>query len=50
MESTGVYWIPLFELLTEWGFEVKLVDPRQLKHVPGRKRGMSLSLLNLGRE
>jgi len=37
MESTGVYWIPLFELLTTRGFEVKLVDPRQLKHVPGRK-------------
>ncbi|MEX2431114.1 MAG: IS110 family transposase [Dehalococcoidia bacterium] len=37
MESTGVYWIPLFELLEEQGFEVKLVDPRQLKHVPGRK-------------
>ena len=37
MESTGVYWIPLFELLMERGFEVKLVDPRQLKHVPGRK-------------
>ena len=37
MESTGVYWIPLFELLTARGFEVKLVDPRQLKHVPGRK-------------
>jgi transposase len=37
MESTGVYWIPLFELLSERGFAVKLVDPRQLKHVPGRK-------------
>jgi transposase len=37
MESTGVYWIPLFELLSERGFEVKLVDPRQLKNVPGRK-------------
>lgn len=37
MESTGVYWIPLFELLEERGFEVKLVDPRQLKHAPGRK-------------
>jgi hypothetical protein len=37
MESTGVYWIPLFDLLTERGFDVKLVDPRQLKHVPGRK-------------
>ena len=37
MESTGVYWIPLFELLEERGFEVKLVDPRRLKNVPGRK-------------
>jgi transposase len=37
MESTGVYWIPLFELLAEQGFDVKLVDPRQLKNVPGRK-------------
>jgi transposase len=37
MESTGVYWIPLFELLSARGFEVHLVDPRQLKHVPGRK-------------
>ena len=37
MESTGVYWIPLFELLTERGFVVLLVDPRRLKHVPGRK-------------
>jgi transposase len=37
MESTGVYWIPLFELLSARGFEVRLVDPRQLKHGPGRK-------------
>jgi len=37
MESTGVYWIPLFELLSQRGCDVKLVDPRQLKHVPGRK-------------
>jgi transposase len=37
MESTGVYWIPLFEILSERGFEVRLVDPRQLKSVPGRK-------------
>jgi len=37
LESTGVYWIPLFELLAERGFDVKLVDPRQLKHAPGRK-------------
>lgn len=37
MESTGVYWIPLFELLESRGFEVLLVDPRRLKSVPGRK-------------
>jgi transposase len=37
MESTGVYWIPLFELLERRGFEVKLVDARQVKNVTGRK-------------
>ena len=37
MEATGVYWIPLFELLERRGFEVQLVEPRRLKHVPGRK-------------
>lgn len=36
-ESTGVYWIPVFHVLEERGFEVKLVDARQLKRVPGRK-------------
>ena len=37
MESTGVYWIPLFQVLEERGVDVKLVDPRRLKSVPGRK-------------
>jgi len=37
MESTGVYWIPLYELLEQRGFQVLLVDPRRLKNVPGRK-------------
>ena len=37
MESTGVYWIPVFELLEARGFEVKLVEPGKLKSVPGRK-------------
>jgi transposase len=37
MESTGVYWIPLFELLSERGFEVTLVDARRVKNVAGRK-------------
>jgi transposase len=37
MESTGVYWIPLYELLEAKGFDVKLVDARQVKNVSGRK-------------
>lgn len=37
LESTGVYWIPLFEVLEERGFHVVLVDTRRLKNVPGRK-------------
>jgi transposase len=37
MESTGVYWIPVFEILDARGFEVLLVNARDVKHVPGRK-------------
>jgi transposase len=37
MESTGVYWIPLYELLEQEGFEVYLVNARHVKNVPGRK-------------
>jgi transposase len=37
LESTGVYWIPLFQVLEERGFEVKLVDAHHLARVPGRK-------------
>jgi transposase len=37
MESTGVYWVPVFEILEGYGIEVYLVDARQLKQVPGRK-------------
>lgn len=37
LESTGVYWIPVFQVLEARGFEVRLVDARQLKRVPGRK-------------
>lgn len=37
MESTGVYWIPLFDLLESQGFEVKLVNAYHVKNVPGRK-------------
>jgi transposase len=38
MESTGIYWIPLFDLLEARGFEVFLVNPRQSRHVPGRPK------------
>jgi transposase len=37
MESTGVYWIPVFEILEARGFEVLLVNARHAKNVPGRK-------------
>lgn len=37
MESTGVYWIPVFEVLERHGLEVKLVNARHVKNVPGRK-------------
>ena len=37
MESTSVYWIPVFEILEARGFEVLLVNARHVKNVPGRK-------------
>jgi transposase len=37
MESTGVYWIPLYEVLDRCGFKLYLVSPQHLKRVPGRK-------------
>lgn len=37
MEATGVYWIPVFQILETAGFEVKLVNPHHVKTVPGRK-------------
>ncbi len=41
MESTGVYWIPLYEVLEEAGLGVCLVNSRHVKHVPGRKSDVS---------
>lgn len=37
MQSTGVYWIPLYEILEEHGLEVYLVNARHTKNLPGRK-------------
>jgi transposase len=41
MESTGVYWIPLYQILEERGFEVILVNARHAKNVAGRKTDVS---------
>jgi transposase len=38
MESTGVYWIPLFEILEQKGFDVFLVNAREVKNVSGRPK------------
>jgi hypothetical protein len=38
MESTGIYWVPVFELLERRGFQVNLIHPRQTKHAPGRPK------------
>ena len=37
LESAGVYWIPVYEVLEQRGVKVRLVDARQMKYVPGRK-------------
>jgi transposase len=41
MESTGVYWIPAYEILEQHGFDVILVNARYAKNVPGRKTDVS---------
>ena len=37
LQSTGVYWIPLYDILEECDFEVYLVNARHTKNLPGRK-------------
>lgn len=41
MESTGVYWIPAFQILEAHGLQVTLVNARQISNVPGRKTDVS---------
>jgi len=41
MESTGVYWIPVFQVLEARGVKVCLVNSQHVKHVPGRKTDVS---------
>ena len=38
MESTGVYWIPIYQILERAGFEVNLINAQHVKGVPGRKK------------
>ena len=37
MESTGVYWIPVYDVLEQHGIKVCLVNPRNMKNVPGKR-------------
>ena len=41
IESTGVYWIPVYEVLEDAGLRVCLVNSQHVKHVPGRKSDVS---------
>jgi transposase len=41
IESTGVYWIPFFQILEASGFQVCLVNARHVKNVPGRRTDVS---------
>jgi transposase len=41
MESTSVYWIPVYQILESRGLEVCLVNAQQVKNVPGRKTDVS---------
>jgi transposase len=41
MEATGVYWIPIYEILEARGIDVLLVNARHIKNVPGRKSDVS---------
>ena len=37
IESSGVYWVPLYEILESQGFDVNLINARHIKNVSGRK-------------
>jgi transposase len=47
LESTGVYWIPLFEILEQRGIRPCLVNARHMKNVPGRRTDWHESPLSL---
>ena len=41
MEATGVYWLPLYGVLESAGLEVRMVNGRQTRNLPGRKTDMA---------
>jgi hypothetical protein len=41
MESTSVYWIPVYQIMEDRGLEVYLVNSRHVKNVPGRETDVS---------
>lgn len=41
MEATGVYWLPLYNVLEQAGFEVRMINGRQTRNLPGRKTDMA---------
>ncbi len=43
LQSTGVYWIPLYDILEERGLQVYLVNARHTKNLPGRKNDVQES-------
>jgi transposase len=43
MQSTGVYWMPVFEILEQQGLEVYLVNAQHTKNVPGRHSGVPMA-------
>jgi transposase len=38
LESTGIYWISLYEVLEQYGLDIRVVNARYVKHVPGRTK------------
>ena len=41
MESTSIYWIPVWNILSKMGFELMLVNPFLIKQLPGRKTSVT---------
>ena len=43
MQSTGVYWVAVYDILEQASFEVYLVNARDTKNLPGHKSGVQES-------